>query len=79
MRRAIVVLLLILGAGCTSYHKVTDLNTGKAYYSTDIDQKSSGAVELRDGRTGNTVTLPSSEVQAITKDEYMRGIYSDQG
>ena len=79
MRRVIIALWLMFVAGCTSYHKVTDLNTGKAYYSTDIDQKSSGAVELKDGRTGNTVTLPSSEVQTITKDEYMRGNYSSQG
>jgi hypothetical protein len=79
MRRAMVVLLLMFAAGCTSYHKVTDLNTGKAYYTTDIDRKSSGVVELKDGRTGTTITLPSSEVQEITKEEYKRGIYSEQG
>ncbi len=79
MRRVMIVLLLMVVAGCTSYHKVTDLNTGKVYYSTDVDQKSSGLVQLRDGRTGNTVVLPSSEVQKITKEEYKRGIYSDKG
>jgi len=70
---------LMFAAGCTSYHKVTDLNTGKVYYSTDVDRKSSGVVELKDGRTGTTVTLPSSEVQKVTQEEYKRGIYSDQG
>jgi hypothetical protein len=79
MRRAILVLLLVFGAGCASYHRVTDLNTGKVYYSTDINRKSNGALELKDGRTGNTVTLPSSEMQTITKEEYKRQIYSSQG
>lgn len=77
MRRTIIVLLLVLAAGCTSYRKVTDLNTGKVYYTTDMEQKSSGLVELKDGRTGATVVLPSSEVQKITKEEYQRGIYSE--
>lgn len=79
MKKLIVVLLaLLFVVGCTSYHRVTDLNTGKAYYTTQIDQKGSGAVELKDGRTGAKVVLPSSEVQDITEDEYKRGIYQPE-
>ncbi len=77
MKRAILIVLLMFIAGCTSYHKVTDLNTGKVYYTTDIKYKDSGSVDLKDGRTGSRVVLPSSEVQEIGKDEYTRGIYSN--
>ncbi len=77
MKKAILIVLLMFIAGCTSYHKVTDLNSGKVYYTTDIKYKDSGSVDLKDGRTGSRVVLPSSEVQEIGKDEYTRGIYSN--
>ncbi|MHC4116070.1 MAG: hypothetical protein ACYSWO_01050 [Planctomycetota bacterium] len=77
MKKLIVIMLLLfLAVGCTSYHKVTDLNTGKTYYTTQIEYKGSGAVDLKDGKTGARIVLPSSEVQEITKDEYNRGIYA---
>jgi uncharacterized protein YcfL len=79
MKKLIVVLLAVLFVvGCTSYHRVTDLNSGKAYYTTEINHKDSGAVEIKDGRTGAKVTLPSSKVEQITEDEYKRGIYEPE-
>jgi hypothetical protein len=79
MKRTMTVLLLAFVAGCTSYHKVTDLNTGKVYYTKDLERKGSGSVQLKDGRTGATVVLPYSEAQKIKEDDYKRGIYSSQG
>lgn len=77
MKKAILVsLLLLIVAGCTSYYKVTDLATDKVYYTNKVDYKGSGAVELKDAKTGAKVVLPSSEVQQIKKDEFNLGIYS---
>lgn len=76
MRRVIIIgLLLMFVAGCTTYHRVTDLNTGMVYYSEELHQKSGGAVEFKDGRTGHTIVLPSTEVREITKEQYQQGIY----
>ena len=79
MKKMMIITLLVLlfVAGCTSYHKVTDLNSGKAYYTTEVKQKNSGAVEIKDGKSGATVTLPSSKVEQISEQEYKQGIYSD--
>ena len=69
------VLALLLG-GCTSYYKVTDPTTGKAYYTTELKQKGNGAATLKDGRTGNTVNLQNSEISTISKEEYEAGRYA---
>jgi hypothetical protein len=73
----ITMLVLLFVVGCTSYHKVTDLNSGKAYYTTEVKYKGSGAVDIKDDKTGARIVLPSSEVLKITKEEYNHGIYSD--
>ncbi|MHC4648046.1 MAG: hypothetical protein ACYTBJ_21510 [Planctomycetota bacterium] len=78
MKKAIVVsLLLLIVAGCTSYYKVTDPSTDKVYYTNEVKYKGSGAVELKDAKTGAKVVLPTSEVQQIEEEEFNRGIYSD--
>ena len=64
-------------AGCTSYYKVTDPTTGRVYYTTELKQKGSGAATLKDARTGNTVTVQSSEVQKIEKKEFEQGKYAE--
>ncbi|MHC4332579.1 MAG: hypothetical protein ACYSUP_12410 [Planctomycetota bacterium] len=78
MKKAIVVsLLLLIVAGCTSYYKVSDPSTGKVYYTNNVSYKGSGAVELKDAKTGAKVVLPTSEVQQIGEEEFNKGIYSD--
>lgn len=67
---ATLCLAAIFAGGCTTYYKVTDPTTGKAYYTTDLRQMGSGAAELKDARTGATVTLQNSEVEKITKEQY---------
>jgi len=66
--------LVITAAGCTSYYRVTDPSSGKAYYTTKVDDVRGGAVKIKDGKTGSTVTLQSSEVKAISEDEYNVGM-----
>jgi uncharacterized protein YceK len=78
MKKAVlIIVLLMLMVGCTSYYKVTDLNSGKDYYTTDIKYKSSGAVDFKDAKTDTRVVLPSSEIKEIDKEEYNHGKYSD--
>ena len=62
--------LMMLVAGCTNYYRVTDPTTGKAYYTTKIDADKSGVVKMKDEKTGSKVTLQSSEIKEISKDEY---------
>ena len=71
------VVLVISLAGCTNYYKVTDPTTGRVYYTTELSQKGSGASTLKDARTGNTVTVQSSEVQKIEKEEFEKGKYTE--
>jgi hypothetical protein len=58
-------------AGCSSHYKVTDPASGKVFYTTSIDQsKKGGWVEFKDAKTDSKITLQSSQVQKISKDEF---------
>ncbi len=59
---------------CASYYKVTDPTTGKTYYSKNIAYARSGAVKLKDARTGSLVIIQNSEVKEISKQEYKDGL-----
>ena len=70
--QAVAVAALLL-TGCTSYYKVTDPTSNKVYYTTsNVSEryKSTGAVTFTDSTTGSQVTLQSSEVKKLTKEEY---------
>jgi len=65
------VLACLVGAGgCGSYHQVRDPQTGKVYYTSELKERGSGAVTLKDGATGGQVTVQNSEVRQISKDQY---------
>ncbi len=71
----IVVLGLVLFVGgCASYYKVTDVQSGKEYYTNDIDAERNGAVKLKDARSGSIVTLQNSEVKEISSKEFETGL-----
>jgi len=67
----------VLLAGCffgSNYYAVRDPASGTAYYTTDVDKAgTTGAVKFKDAKTGSTVTLQSSEVKEISKDEFAKG------
>jgi hypothetical protein len=75
---AALFLVLVLIAGCSSYYKVSDVSTGKVYYTTDIGHRNGGAVEFKDAKTKSNITLQSSEVQKIDKDQFTVGVYSEK-
>jgi hypothetical protein len=66
----------VLVAGCSStYYKVTEPQSGKVYYTQDVDTaKGTSAVKLKDARTGSVVTLQSSEVKEISEKDYKAGL-----
>ena len=66
-----VALLLLVGlSACGSYYRVTDPTTGSTYYTNDLKKQKGVAVKLTDSNTGSTVTLQTSEVAEINKEEY---------
>lgn len=73
-RSGACLLLFVFAIGCTTYYRVTDQSTRRAYYTTDIDRTDSGAVRFRDARTRSTVTLQSSEVEEISRGAFESGI-----
>lgn len=69
-------IVLCLLAGCTSYYRVTDPRTENVYYTTGINKRPSGAIELTDQKTKKQVTLQNSEIEEISQEEYNIGIYN---
>lgn len=77
MKRYFFILVICLFAiGCAKYYKVTDPATEKDYYTKKIKRKKSGAIKIKDQRTGKVVTLQSSEIEKITKDQFNLGVLS---
>ena len=68
------VLMLLFAAGCTTYYRVTDQSSRRAYYTTDIDRVDSGAVRFYDEKSRASVTLQSSEIVEISKEAFNSGI-----
>jgi len=73
-RTRLIVGALALGmcalAGC-SHYKVTDPNSGKVFYTENVEKtRNQGYIKFKDAKTGGEVTLQSSDVQKISKDEY---------
>jgi hypothetical protein len=66
--------MLIFAAGCTTYYRVTDQSTRRAYYTTDIDRTDSGAVRFYDEKSRANITLQSSEIIEISREAFDSGI-----
>jgi hypothetical protein len=71
-----VAAMLVLAAGCTHYYRVSDPAGTRLYYTTDIDKTDTGAIKIKDQKTGAEVTLQSSEVKEISQDEYEAALKS---
>jgi hypothetical protein len=71
---AIAALASAVLAGCANYYRVTDPASGRDYYTHDIDRTDDGGVKFKDARTGDSVTLQSSEVSEVAEGDYRRGI-----
>ena len=74
VRSGAYLLMLLFVAGCTTYYRVTDQSTRRAYYTTDIDRSDSGAVRFYDEKSRADVTLQSSEIVEISRDDFESGL-----
>ena len=66
---------VVLLAGCggdSGYFRVRNPGVETTYYTTRIATER-GVVRFKDERTGDTVTLQSSEVKKISKQEFIEG------
>lgn len=62
-------------AGCGGgYYRVNDPGGTREYYTTDIDETKTGAITFKDEKSGSVVTLQSSEVKEISKDEFKAAV-----
>ncbi len=64
---SLIIMMMIIG--CASYYRITDPATGKDYYTEQFERKRGGVI-FKDVNTNETVTLPSSEVLEISKDQF---------
>jgi len=67
----------MLLAGCSSgasYYMVREPGSAMPYYTTAVERAGSGAIQFKDAKTGSAVALQSSEVKAISKDDYTKGL-----
>jgi hypothetical protein len=70
---ALVVLSGVLATACATYYKVTDPQSGRVYFTQDVDRERGGAATFTDSASDSKVTIQNSEVKEITKDEYNVG------
>jgi hypothetical protein len=67
----------LLLAGCSGgggYYMVREPGSAMPYYTTAVERAGSGAIQFKDAKTGSAVALQSSEVMAISKDDYTKGL-----
>lgn len=69
-----VLLVVLLASGCTSYYRITDQSTRRTYFTTDYDRTTSGAVQFYDNKSRADVTLQSSEIVEISRDDFNSGL-----
>ena len=72
MRRLAILtatILVMVTLGCASYYKITAPATGKDYYTQEVEREG-GSVTFQDVNSRATVTLSTSEVMEISKDQF---------
>ena len=63
-------LLLLLMSGCANYYQIIDVSSKRTYYTTDYDRMDSGAIQFEDARTRANVTIQSSEIKEVTRQQF---------
>jgi hypothetical protein len=84
MKMTTIALLTICGiagllAGCGgNYYRVNDPAGDRQYYTSDIDKSKAGSITFKDEKSGSVVTLQSSEVKEISKDEFKAAVKPEE-
>jgi hypothetical protein len=63
--------LVLVTAGCTTYYRVTDPSSGKVFYTDEIT-RSSQNIRFKDAKSGSDVMLTTSEVKEVTAEEFQK-------
>ncbi len=66
---ALIVLALTFLPGCTRYFRVRDPASGQEYYTNKMSRTRTGAVRFRELSERAEITLQSSEVKQIRREE----------
>jgi len=79
MTLGILCVMAGLLAGCGgNYYRVNDPAGDRQYYTSDIEQTKTGAITFKDEKSGSVVTLQSSEVKEISKDEFKTAVKPEE-
>ena len=62
----------VLGLG--SYYSITEVGSGRVFYSESLRHEKNGVVEFRDARSGAWVSLPGAAVRDISHAEFRTGL-----
>lgn len=74
LARLTVLALFFAAAGCTTYYRINDQSSGRAYYTTDYDRTDSGSIIFEDARDRSKITLQSSEIREISRSDFEAGV-----
>jgi uncharacterized protein YdeI (BOF family) len=79
MALGILCVMAGLLAGCGgNYYRVNDPGGDRQYYTSEIEQTRTGAITFKDEKSGSVVTLQSSEVKEISKDEFKAAVKPEE-
>jgi len=86
MRRSIRSLLLVpvslaVLTGCAKAHRITDLDTGDVYYTTDFEPEIAadiGRATFTDARTGARIRLDSYDAEQMRRRELRDALALDE-
>jgi hypothetical protein len=77
---AVSTLSGLMATGCSPhYYRVTDPQSGKTYYTNNVDRVwQGGALNFEDVQSGTSVTLQNSEVKELSEGEFMARLALNQ-
>jgi hypothetical protein len=77
---AVSLLIGLIATGCSiHYYQVTDPESGKTYYTNNVDRVwQGGALNFEDVKSGSSVTLQNSEVKELSEGEFMARLALNQ-
>ena len=71
MKRLLIITILAMSLpACAARYEIRDPNTNQVHYAKVIKKMKSGAVRFTDAVTGTKVTITSSEIKKISKEEF---------
>src|SRR6476646_5306346 len=77
---AVSILSGLMATGCSPhYYRVTDPQSGKTYYTNNVERVwQGGALNFEDALSGTSVTLQNSEVKELSEGEFMARLARNQ-